>query len=299
MEYGVMDSARAAVARMSPATSEPAHISMILSMMLLKSAKPNLALSELQRVLVMEPGHPHASLMAARVLAAEGRIDEAVEILKAVPPGSGRWTDTLSLQGALLMKSKRYAEAVGLFGQARSSQPMLKEHLLNLVRALRAAGQTPRARSELILAIARWPDDAHLKFNSALVSMKDVLLTQPNHAGALNYIGFSWAQQGRHLPEAEELIRRALSIEPDNGAILDSLGWVLYRQGRLKLAESTLRRALVLEPNHGEIYFHLAMVLRSRRKIEEARIVFEQAIEHAGNEIERGEFRRTFGEEVL
>jgi Tfp pilus assembly protein PilF len=88
-----------------------------------------------------------------------------------------------------------------------------------------------------------------------------VLSVDPKNAQVLNYYGYMLADRGIRLDEADELIQRALKEDPYNGAYLDSLGWVLYRQNRLADAEATLRKAVQREGHDATIHSHLGDVL--------------------------------------
>ena len=123
-------------------------------------------------------------------------------------------------------------------------------------------------------------------------TMQDVLRVDPSHAGALNFIGFVWADKGIHLDEAEAMIRWALKQKPRSAAISDSLGWVLFRQGQLQAAEAELRRAVGLQPEEAEIYFHLGEVLRARGLRRDARRAYERAMNLAGDDRERALYRK-------
>jgi len=90
----------------------------------------------------------------------------------------------------------------------------------------------------------------------ALSAMNQVLLLNPNHAEALNYIGYYYAENGIQLAEAEALIQRAISISPQSPHILDSLGWVYYKQGRYEEAFETLEKSLSIRQNEPEIFEH-------------------------------------------
>ena len=76
--------------------------------------------------------------------------------------------------------------------------------------------------------------------------MQQVLALDPENVNALNYVGYSWAERGEKLEEAETLIRRALEISPDDGYITDSLGWVYYKMAESLFAESRKEEALGL-----------------------------------------------------
>ena len=84
------------------------------------------------------------------------------------------------------------------------------------------------------------------RLEAALHYMQRVLEADPNNANALNYIGYSWAERGENLAEAEELIRRALEISPDDGYIIDSLGWVYYKMAEMLFEESRKDEAIRL-----------------------------------------------------
>ncbi|HSU69000.1 MAG TPA: tetratricopeptide repeat protein, partial [Tepidisphaeraceae bacterium] len=77
-------------------------------------------------------------------------------------------------------------------------------------------------------------------------ALADVLKADPSFAGANNDLGYTWAEQGRNLGEAESLVRKALQVEPDNLSFLDSMGWVLYKRGKFDEALQKLTRAALL-----------------------------------------------------
>ncbi len=99
------------------------------------------------------------------------------------------------------------------------------------------------------------------------------------HASALNYLGYMWAERGENLVEAESYIRRALEQEPDSAAFLDSLGWVLFQQGRYHEAVAPLQRAaeLLTEPD-ATIAEHLGDALEKLGRMEEAVKAWERAV---------------------
>ena len=95
-------------------------------------------------------------------------------------------------------------------------------------------------------------------FETALEHGRGVLKTAPNHAAALNFVGYILAERGLDLKDSERLIRRALEQEPDNGYYVDSLGWVLYQRGNYVDAADELERAVRLtEENDAVILEHL------------------------------------------
>jgi Flp pilus assembly protein TadD len=87
--------------------------------------------------------------------------------------------------------------------------------------------------------------------------MKSVIRKNPDHAEALNYLGYTYADRNVNLDEALELIQRALELKPESGYIVDSLGWVYYQKGDYERAIKELERAVAMTPDDPVINEHL------------------------------------------
>ncbi|HTS64906.1 MAG TPA: tetratricopeptide repeat protein [Candidatus Acidoferrales bacterium] len=98
------------------------------------------------------------------------------------------------------------------------------------------------------------------KIDAAEAEFRKVIGMNPNHAGALNYLGYMLVDHGLKVDEATKLIQKALEIDPDNGAYLDSLGWAFYQQGKFSEAEVLLVRALDRIGQDPTVHDHLADV---------------------------------------
>jgi len=108
------------------------------------------------------------------------------------------------------------------------------------------------------------------KVDPAEAEFRKILNVQPDHAEALNYLGYMMADRNLNLNEALQLINKALGQDPNNGAFLDSLGWVYYKLGRLPEAEDNLRKAVALDPRDATVHDHLGDVLLKESKVREA-----------------------------
>lgn len=108
------------------------------------------------------------------------------------------------------------------------------------------------------------------KIDLSEAEFRKVLKVDPESAAALNYIGYMLADRNMRLKESLDLITKALQVSPENGAYLDSLGWVYFRLGRLKEAEENLRRAVAKTPSDATVHDHMAQVLMAESKIQEA-----------------------------
>jgi len=106
----------------------------------------------------------------------------------------------------------------------------------------------------------------------AIAAFRRLIAARPDDDRALNYLGYMWAERNENLDEALDLVRRAVSGQPDNGAYVDSLGWVHYRLGDYELALKYLQRAAALAPEDPEVFEHLGDVHRAlgdRRRAKE------------------------------
>jgi Flp pilus assembly protein TadD len=100
----------------------------------------------------------------------------------------------------------------------------------------------------------------------------------PNQASVLNYLGYSWANKDHHLPEARQMLEKAAAGRPNDGAIIDSLGFVMLRQGEVAQAVATLQRAVELEPEDSTINMHLGDAYAAAGRKLEARYQWRRAL---------------------
>jgi len=107
-------------------------------------------------------------------------------------------------------------------------------------------------------------------YDAAEREFRKVLETNPKNTSAMNYLGYMFADRNVHLQEALQLLRKAVDMEPDNGAYLDSLGWVYYRLNDLDNAESNLQRAIGKFTKDPTVHDHLGDVYFSKGRVKDA-----------------------------
>lgn len=145
-----------------------------------------------------------------------------------------------------------------------------KKAMRELAEVLRLNPAHPEALFHLA---ALW--DERGRFDRAEPLLETLVDQFPDNALGLNFLGYSWADQNRRLPEALQLIQRAVSLEPDNGAFLDSLGWVYFRLSRTTEAVTALGRAALLEKDP-LVWEHYGDALQALGSHEEARRSWER-----------------------
>lgn len=116
-------------------------------------------------------------------------------------------------------------------------------------------------------------------YDRAEARFRELIAIDPDNAGALNYLGYMFADRSVHLDEAHDLIQRALDQEPNNGAYLDSLGWVYYRQDKLDLAAKFLERSLKQYDDDPVVLSHLGDVYFKQGRVDEAKQHWQRGLE--------------------
>jgi predicted Zn-dependent protease len=149
-------------------------------------------------------------------------------------------------------------------------------HTIAAAEAYVQAGDVPAAVALMKAAAGAKPDEVELQFQLGSVleragdraaaekTFVTLLEKHPDHAPSLNYLGYMWAENGKNLERAHEMLVKAVSQEPTNGAYVDSLGWVYFRLGNLELAEKYLTDATSLLPRDATVHEHLGDVLAKR-----------------------------------
>ncbi|SDZ28884.1 Tetratricopeptide repeat-containing protein [Lysobacter sp. yr284] len=218
------------------------------------------------------------------------RYDEALGWYRGVPGGPQR--ELARLRAAnMLHKLQRADEAYGALRAIQSdasAEDDTRRDAYILEANLRAEDNNARGENEAFArGLAAFPDEPEILYARALswerrddvaraeADFRRILVAEPDSVAALNALGYTLADRTNRYQEALELIERARAAEPDNAAIVDSYGWVLYRLGRVKEAEVELRRALTMQKD-AEIAAHLAELLWETGRRDEARKYFEQ-----------------------
>jgi len=196
------------------------------------------ALETGKEALAKYPADPAIRTSQALLLGEDGQTDAAAKILKAQLHGDTGDRDTYLNIAQVYERGRRYKEAE---------------------EAAHAAEVLPgQAReNEMVWFLLGAIYERQKFFDKAEEQFKKVLSVNPKNAQVLNYYGYMLGDLGIRLDEAEALVQRALKEDPFNGAYLDSLGWIYFKENKLGASESTLRKALERERHDATIHSHL------------------------------------------
>ena len=215
-------------------------------------------------------------------------------------------------QADILISHGRGAEASKKLASARGAQPdyAIQLYLIE-AETLAANNQTDRAWNTLQQAIKQYPDDLNLLYSRAMLAekrndleqmerdLRAIIKREPDNAMALNALGYTLSDRTTRYAEAKALIQQAYDLNPDDPAVLDSLGWVNYRLGNLDEAERLLRQALERFPDQ-EVAAHLGEVLWANGKQREAKKIWGTFLkENPDSPILRKTILRLTGSETL
>jgi tetratricopeptide (TPR) repeat protein len=197
-----------------------------------------------------------ARMRTANAIAKQGKLDEARAFLKRVAADTpGEEAQLTVAEAQLLRDANRNQDAFQLLGAALQKEPDQPELLYDY-----ALTAEKLERFELLES-----------------NLRKLIAVRPDHAHAYNALGYSLAERNMRLAEARKLIEKALEIAPDDSFIIDSLGWVLYREGDLKGAAEHLRRAYNGRPD-AEIGAHLGEVLWVMGERDEANRIWQDSL---------------------
>lgn len=207
--------------------------------------------------------------------------DEALKWYAGISSGE-RFVNAQARYANVLFKQGKLKEARS---HLQSIQPRDAAQRIQLAQAeanlLREAQAYSDAYDVLGKTLEGAPESVDLLYDQAMIAekldrvdvmernLRKVIEIQPEHAHAYNALGYTFADRNQRLPEARTLIEKALELSPQDGYIIDSLGWVLYRMGQTREAIARLRRAYALRPE-AEVGAHLGEVLWADGKREEA-----------------------------
>lgn len=218
-----------------------------------------------------DPNFILAVIGRANALVAAGHPDEAVNILQDLSKANPKEPSVQAAFGDALRRQERFAEAIPVYDTAIS---------------LIGAASWPLYYSRAICEqeVGDWP--------KAEADFRKALEIDPDQPQILNYLGYSYVDRGENLDEALKLIQHAVAISPDEGYIVDSLAWALYRLGRAKEAVVPMEKASLLEPVDPIVTDHLGDVYWAVGRHREAEFQWHRALSYNPEEKDATRIRR-------
>ncbi len=227
---------------------------------LLNQHHPQVALRLLNDIPAGDPIFPVVQLRRAAIIDRLGRSDEAMRELDRLSHDYPESPLPDLQRGDILRMKQRFADAVLAYDKA-------------------IARDTLPAASDWVMFYDRGVAEERAKqWQKAEADFAHALELSPDQPFVLNYLGYSWAEMGHRLDKARQMIQRAAEQRPNDGAITDSLGWVMFRQGETQAAVKTLERAVEMEPEDSTINAHLGDAYAAAGRKVEAQYQWRRAL---------------------
>jgi tetratricopeptide (TPR) repeat protein len=264
--------------------------------------------AELRLLLVKNPEYHQARYYLATAYASQERINEAVTELTTVPPDHRLYKKSIGFASFLLRAAGNHVRALEVVENALKYHPSDIELMSYKADALKQSGDTAGVVATLEKIYELEPENEQHLFNlgvayddagdkgKALELMEEVIRRNPLHANALNYLAYSLAEAKEDLARAEELVKRAIKIEKDNGYFIDSLGWIYFQLGKYKEALQQLERANELVHADPVIMDHLGRTYLKLGMKDKAKSILRQAFELLEGDATQKDLRNEIGE---
>jgi tetratricopeptide (TPR) repeat protein len=214
----------------------------------------------------------------------------ALEAFQAISADSNLHTDTQSHISYLYFRLGRTADAIAVLENLLSHSPARPEFYAFLASLQEAEGAPDAAVVTLERGLSTHPEANGLLYekggilerrgdrSGAMAAMQELLKRDPDHAEALNFVAYAWAEEGVRLDEALQMAKRARELK-NEGHVIDTLGWVYFKLGRLEEARRELEKAAGLLADDPVVNEHLGDVYRALGLNARARASYQRALE--------------------
>jgi Flp pilus assembly protein TadD len=311
VEQDRMDDAKVEFSSLVQQYPEDDELRYSLALVCLEAKAWDEAKGYLEDLIARESHVDSAHLNLGRI--AEERNDPQGALIEYAQVGPGNdYLPAQLRQADILMNNGKTAEAQSKLAAQRDEEPdyAIQLYLIE-AETLSANKQDDKAWKVLQQALLQYPDDLNLLYTRAMLAEKRndlgqmekdlrlIIKRDPDNAMALNALGYTLSDRTTRYAEAKTLIEQAHQINPEDPAVLDSLGWVNYRLGNLDDAEKYLRQALERFPDH-EVAAHLGEVLWAKGNQREAKQIWGKFLkDQPDSTILRSTIKRLTGSETL
>jgi tetratricopeptide (TPR) repeat protein len=223
----------------------------------------------------------------------EGFEKKALSAYKAVPVDSENYINASAASAFIHAENKNFKKAVSILKNALETNPKDTVLLITLGNIYEEQQEYEEAVKIYKKGIDSAPEDDRLwsffyrlgvvydkqgNKEQSIEMMKNALSLKPDNPDTLNYLGYTYADMGINLDQAEKMILKALSLKENDGYIKDSLGWVYFKQGKIDKALKNLQKAAELVEDDPIIYEHLGDVYKHKEDMEKALINYKKSL---------------------
>ncbi len=284
-------------------SDETLNVKVKMALILIEQKKFKQAIAKLNEVLAQAPDSDKIRFYLAAVYEETHQAKDAIDSFQKVPAESQFFAEAV-VHGAYLMKqNKDLSGAVSFVKKSTEARKDLPQLIAVYASLLDEKGDYKTALDILNKGVEKFPEQVQLRFflgtiqdhlgnrDSVVENMKKVIELDPNHVQGLNYLAYTYSEMGKSLDEAEKLIRRALEIEPKDAFIMDTYGWILFKEGKTLDSIRILESAYRSQPTEAVIAEHLGDAYFKAQMVDRAKTMYERAAEFESDEKRAKEIR--------
>lgn len=259
------------------------------------------AIDRLEAVRNDYPQEDKLNYYLAVIYEESGNPEKAMKIFNDIPTSSNYFKDANLRRAVYHLRNREVQNAINVLEETIAHKNDVREFYEYLAFLYQENNQDAKAAQTLRRAILYTKTDAQLYFSLGIVyermnlrykaveAMREVIKRDSSNVGALNYIGYMYADWGVRLESAERMLRKAVSLRPRDGHILDSLAWVYFKKSEYEQALKLLNQADIYTPNEPAILRHKAETLYKLGRNEDSKIILDKAIKALKSKPEQDE----------
>lgn len=262
-----------------------------MALILIEKKVYDQATKKLEEILTEAPDSDKVRFYLGAVYEETKKDEKAITQFKKIPYSSPFYSEAI-IHSSYLMKGLGQLDgALDTIETGLKHKKDVPQMYAMYASLLDDKGDYKKAANILEKALEQFPEHAQLRFyygtiqdrlgqkEKVITQMQKVIELDPNHVQGLNYLAFTWAEMEQNLPEAEKLARRAVELEPKDGYILDSLGWILLKKGNANESIKYLEAAHRFQPTVSIIAEHLGDAYMKITLIEKATRMYQKALD--------------------
>lgn len=272
-------------------SEEPLNAKLKLALILVERKQFEKAIDKLQEILKEVPESDKVNFYLGAIYEETKDPQSAIKYYRNVIPSSSFYGDAVLHSAMLYKQLDKTNEAMSLLAEATKNRVQNASIFIYYSSLLDEAEQTPKAVEVMKLAVQIFPDHAQTHFymgtlldkgddkKNVIAHMQKAIELEDDHVQALNYLAFTLAELNQNLDQAEWLAKRAVNLSPEDGYVIDTLGWVFFKRGKYTESLVQLEKAYQLQPKVSIIAEHLAEVYLKNQLVGKAREMFNKAAE--------------------
>jgi tetratricopeptide (TPR) repeat protein len=299
IEKGEYDKAYEQLEVLDASAEDQIQVKLKMALILIDKKVFDLAIDKLQEILVLAPESDKVRFYLSAVYEEKRQFQMAYDQYLMIGKDSTYFEESRTHAAYLSKLLGNTDQGLKIINQVANNKVTNIQTYLLKAQLLEDSKQIDKAIEVIQIAQKTFPKNAQAYFyegtlydklnkkTAMLESMEKALQIEPDHVQAMNYIAFSLAEMNEQLDRAEKLARLASQKEKNDGFILDTLGWILYKKGSYKEALTHLEKAHELQPTVSVIAEHLGDAYSKMQKLDKAKALFKKA-----NELELDQDRK-------